>query len=45
MTILDVESFEIVKEMVWIENDVKGMKIDGVKGLDPVLEEALRRAI
>jgi len=37
--------FEIVKEITKVVNDVKGMKIDGVKGLDPVLEEALRREI
>ena len=45
VTILDAESFEIVKEIVRVANDVKGMKIDGAIGLDPVLEEALRRAI
>ncbi len=45
ITILDAESFQIVKEIVRVANDVKGMKIDGAKGLDPVLEEALRRAI
>jgi hypothetical protein len=45
VTILDAESLEIVKEIVRVANDVRGMKIDGVKGLDPALEEALRRAI
>jgi len=45
MTILDAESFLIVKQIVRVANDVKGMKIDGVKGFDPVLEEVLRRAI
>ena len=45
VTILDSQSFQVVKEIVRVANDVKGMKIDGVKGLDPVLEEALRRAI
>jgi len=45
ITILDGESFQIVKEIARVANDVKGMKIDGAKGLDPVLEEALRRAI
>ena len=45
MTILDAASFEIVKEIVFVANDVKGAKIDGVKGLDPILEDALRRAV
>jgi hypothetical protein len=45
ISILDAESFQIVKEITKVANDVKGMKIDGVKGLDPVLEEALRRGI
>ena len=45
LTILDAASCEIVKEMVFVENNVKGMKMDGVKGLDPIYEDALRRAI
>ena len=45
ITILDAESFQIVKEITKVMNDVKGIKIDGAKGLDPVLEEALRRAM
>ena len=45
VTILDAASFEIVREMVFVQNNVKGMKMDGVKGLDPIYEDALRRAI
>jgi WD40 repeat protein len=45
ITILDSSDFSIVKEVVRIKCDVKGIKIDGVKGLDPVLEDALRRAM
>jgi hypothetical protein len=45
VTILDSSDFSIVKEIVRIICDVKGIKIDGVKGLDPVLEDALRRAM
>ena len=45
ITILDSSDFSIVKEIVRIDCDVKGIKIDGVKGLDPVLEDALRRAM
>ena len=45
VTILNSSDFSIVKEIVRIACDVKGIKIDGVKGLDPVLEDALRRAM
>jgi hypothetical protein len=45
VTVLDSSEFSIVKEIVRIRCDVKGIKIDGVKGLDPVLEDALRRAM
>ena len=43
--ILNSSDFSIFKEIVRIGCDVKGIKIDGVKGLDPVLEDALRWAM
>jgi len=45
VTIINSSDFSIVKEIVRIACDVKGIKIDGVKGLDPILEDALRRAM
>ena len=45
VTILDAESFDLVEEITRVANDIKGMKIEGAKGLDPMLENALRRGI